>query len=193
MELTEIERAFREATGYTGDLSIFPITSKIGYATDREKAREYAEVFTPPDIVDRMLQVVPTLPVSTRYLDLCAGHGQFAIRILRKVVEENPGIDLDKFIQENLFFSELQVESCYKLLKVFGDKINLAIGDSRNLHLLPEGWRGVWVWLEEGWVNVTRFVRVLLDKTSCSFFPVDEFVRVFKGLYKIYSKNVITC
>jgi len=78
-----IEARFCAVTGYSGDLSQYPLEKSSEFATDKKKSRDFAEVFTPPHIVDRMLDAVP-FKDGSKNLDLCAGHGQFTIRMLRK-------------------------------------------------------------------------------------------------------------
>jgi hypothetical protein len=157
--LNEIERRFRKVTGYKGALSQYPLSKSSGFATNKDKSRDFAEVFTPPHIVDKMLDSVPNLSSSTKNLDLCAGHGQFTIRMLRKFSQVK-GFDVLKYLKTKNFFAELQLESCYKLLWVFGTGINLAIGDALQLKTLPHNWRGVWLFVENAgiWVNITKIV-----------------------------------
>jgi type I restriction-modification system DNA methylase subunit len=98
--LDRIEDRFRIVTGY-GDLSQYPMTKSGGFATDRDKSRDFAEVFTPPHIVDRMLESIPNLSGSTKNLDLCAGHGQFTIRMLRKFFQQDKSFDVLKYFNWN--------------------------------------------------------------------------------------------
>ena len=175
--LDNIEERFCKVTGYAG-LSQYPMHKSAGFATDKGKSKDFAEVFTPPYIVDKMLQSVPGLSGSSKNLDLCAGHGQFTVRMLRKFSQENKGFDVLKYLKNKNFLAEIQLESCYKLLWSFGTGINLAIGDALQLAKLPHGWRGIWLYVEKAgvWVNITRIVRaefqVSLD-TNLDMFPYD--------------------
>ena len=157
--LDDIEDRFRHVTGYKGSLSQYPLLKSEGFVTDKDKSRDFAEVFTPPHIVDKMLDAVPNFNGS-KNLDLCAGHGQFTIRLLRKLSQVK-GFDVGKYLKTKNFFAELQLESCYKLLWVFGTGINLAIGNALELKKLPKNWKGIWLYVEKVgiWVNITAIVK----------------------------------
>jgi len=86
-------------------------------------------------------------------LDLCAGYGQFTIRLFRFLV--NNGNDLETAMGKH-WVSELQIKSCYKLLYIFGERLNMAIGDARNLSTLPDDAKGIWAFDEGKWHNVTK-------------------------------------
>lgn len=117
--LDNIEERFCKATDYPS-LSQYPMPKSKGFATDKGKSKDFAEVFTPPHIVDAMLNAVPNLNSTTRNLDLCSGHGQFTVRMLRKFSQETKGFDPSKYLRNKNFFAELQLESCYKLLWIRG-------------------------------------------------------------------------
>lgn len=190
--LEAIERRFKEATGLSGDLGRYPVEKGSGleFITDRDKSRDYAEVFTPPYMVDRMLATVPAggMTSSTRNLDLCAGHGQFTVRILRKLYEEEgESINLKRYITERHFFAELQPSSCWKILWVFSGLVNLAIGDALKLGRLPSGWRGVWLYVEglDEWVDVTGVARGLRKALLTKRYSGEselQFSRIIDGL-----------
>lgn len=188
-----MEDRFKVVTSLVGDLSSYPISraDHLDFETDREKSREFAEVFTPVYMVDQMLGTIEGLNTTTRNLDLCAGHGQFTIRMLRKFMNEDSSFDLRKYLMQRHFFNEIQPESCWKLLWTFGSNINLAIGSALKLNKLPENWKGVWVFIEgiDAWVNITETVKALKPYTGLkklSHYPVDaeeQFVRVI-GIIK---------
>lgn len=188
--LSFMEGRFKLVTGFEGDLSKYPVLKEDGahFDTDKAKARDFAEVFTPIYMVDEMLNQVPMTPNASN-LDLCAGHGQFTIRMLRKFYEEyGENFDIKKYLSSKHFMNELQVSSCYKLSWIFLCRINLAIGDARKLNLLPKNWKGVWQYVEgiDSWVNVTGFVRALLKKTGGSNSRYDvkkeeTFVRLYES------------
>ena len=193
--LNNIENRFRKVTGY-GDLSQYPMERSGGFATDKDKSRDFAEVFTPPHIVDKMLESIPSLDSSSKTLDLCSGHGQFTIRLLRKFYKQDKKFDVLKYLKTKHFFAELQLESCYKLLWTFGTGINLAIGDALKLGRLPHKWQGVWLYVEKAdiWVNITHTVKKALGSTvdtnikgGYELFPYDadeekSFVTLIEGL-----------
>jgi hypothetical protein len=81
--------------------------------------------------------------------------------MLRKFVGKDSSFDVGKYLRENHFFSELQLESCYKLLYIFGSDINLAIGDALELKKLPRNWKGIWLYVGEVgiWINITTIVK----------------------------------
>jgi hypothetical protein len=164
--LDKIEARFSKITNHKGDLSKYPMPKSNGFSTDKDKSREFAEVFTPLHIVDKMLDSIPNLNKSSKNLDLCAGHGQFTIRMIRKFSQDK-NFDLSKYLKNNHFFAELQLESCFKLLWIFGTGINLAIGDALQLKTLPHNWKGIWLYVEklEIWVNITNIVKTKLKKT----------------------------
>jgi hypothetical protein len=174
--LESIEERFKTVSKLKGDISKYPLTKKdgISFNTDKEKSRDFAEVFTPLHIVDEMLNVLPDkgMTSSTNNLDLCAGQGQFTVRMLRKLYEASGrNLNIQEYLSEHHFFNELQLESCFKLLWVFGNKINLAIGDALQIGKMPENWRGVWLWMVsiDSWVNVTSYVQLL-----CSRYNIEE-------------------
>jgi len=58
-KLSAIESRFKTVSVIGDNLSKFPIKSS-SFNTDKEKARSFAEVFTPLHIVDRMIQTIPS-------------------------------------------------------------------------------------------------------------------------------------
>lgn len=152
------EKRFLEITGLTEDLSQYPIKEHAQQKTSNDKSKEFGQVFTPLSLVDRMLEKCEDWDDNSKtILDLCAGCGQFGIRILRKKLTINPNINIEEFIKEKLFFSEIQISSCIRLLYIFGPDINLFCGDSRKLDKLPDNMHGVWYLNPEtdDWVNIT--------------------------------------
>jgi len=192
--LESIEERFKTVSKLKGDISKYPLTKNdgISFDTDKAKSRDFAEVFTPLHTVDEMLNVLPEkgMTSSTNNLDLCAGQGQFTVRMLRKLYEESGRtLDLQDYLAGHHFFNELQLESCFKLLWVFGNKINLAIGDALQLGKMPGNWRGVWLWLAsiDSWVNVTSYVQLL-----CSRYNIEEeslFVEAMNKLITYLTKS----
>lgn len=179
--LSGIEARFQEVTGMRDEK----------FSTDRDKSQEFAEVFTPLKIVKEMIDTVKDLSVCGKNLDLCAGHGQFTLGMLRKFVGGDSSFDVGKYLRENHFFSELQLESCYKLLYIFGCDINLAIGDALQLEKLPKGWRGVWLYVEARgvgeWFPITSGVRCFQMGTVEGI--EKEFERLDKSLTQQVSKE----
>lgn len=89
--------------------------------------------FTPLYLVDLMIELkFPILTSTSTTCDLCAGYGQFTIRLMRKLYNRLH-INVEEWLEKYHTFTELQFESCAKLVYIFGSKINLYAGDSRNL------------------------------------------------------------
>lgn len=151
--ITEIEKRFKEITGLSEktDLTIYPITEHVGFEIRNEQKKESGEVFTPLELVDRMLEI--SNPNAAKFnMDLCAGRGQFTIRILRRFVNENPNFDINNYLRNFHWFNELNIQSCIELVYIFGENINLAIGPAQELQNYPTNFetnvweRGIYYW-----------------------------------------------
>lgn len=159
MKLEDIEQRFKEVTGLTEiDLTKFPI-KKEDYEiqspkTNKEKSKKHGEVFTPIFLVDEMIEMDDINP-NKKYLDLCAGLGQFSIRLLRALTNKYPDFDLDKFIAQKLFLNQIQKESQQKLKYIFSGKLNMYCGDAFNLKYSQNTDRGILVFNEatKRWQN----------------------------------------
>lgn len=207
-----VEERFKVVCGIGGDLSHYPLTSKddIQFETDKDKSREFAEVFTPLHIVDQMLYCVPQMSKDTHNLDLCSGYGQFTIRMLRNLYLKHRGLNILKYLKEHHYFAELQLSSCFKLLWTFTTDINLYIGDALKLNKLPMNAKGIWYYVDdlEQWINVTRLVKLLMVKELKVFqdlkglksipenklfvYPVEKeekFVKIFSAMMNTVNKN----
>lgn len=182
-----MEDRFKIVTSLAGSLDRFPIykEDQLDFLTDREKSRQFAEVFTPIYMVDEMIGKIPDLNTNTRNIDLCAGHGQFTIRMLRKFLTDD-GLNLRDYLMKRHFFCELQLESAWKIIWVFGSNINLAIGSALELHKLPANWRGIWLYAADTWVPITGTVKAIrpsFSKNKIHTYSGEEhFVRVIKKL-----------
>lgn len=171
-KIEEIEARFKEVSGLNIDLAKFPLIKNPKFEnaheykdyqvkTDKEKSDKHGEVFTPLWLVDEMLDWVDNRTWKDQDLtteDLCAGLGQFTIRMLRKkydLLEED--FNIDKFLGETHLFSEFQLESSYKLLYIFGKSIRLLIGDAGERGSLPEeAEKGIWVFNGKTWEDKTE-------------------------------------
>jgi len=158
--MINIERRFSIITGNTLDLSKFPITEISGFERREELVKSHHEVFTPLYLVDEMVSLSPANPNKTS-LDLCAGRGQFTIRILRRLYNTFPDFDLNQYIKNNHWFNEINEDSCRELIEIFGNDINLAIGPAEELKNYPEDSKGIWkkgIWKwndkEKKWLEV---------------------------------------
>jgi len=184
-----IEKRFQEVAELEGDLSIFPLTREnhLQVKTDKQKSDTFGEVFTPLWLVDSMLERISDYDWRNNdkiTMDLCAGYGQFTVRMIRKKYNLlGVKFDISKFLQSypsdvkkkpaTHWFAELQLSSCYKLLYIYSTKINLAIGDAKELVSLPDDARGIMVF--------NPSTKVWEDKTE----QVQEFI----GRPRKYSKD----
>lgn len=157
----EIENRFLEVSGIECDLSKFPLTPddiKNNIKVDKEKSNQYGEVFTPLWLVDKMIlkATVEKLYESKSTLDLCAGYGQFTVRMIRALANYDEKFDVYKWLKENHTLIELQLESAYKILHIFGIGINLLICDVLKIHKNNYGvdqWNGI-NYFDKCWYNV---------------------------------------
>jgi len=179
-----IESRFLQVAQLEGDIALFPLTKEnhLQVVTDKDKSSKFGEVFTPLWLVDEMITRVSDYDWKNQNLttlDLCAGYGQFTIRMLRKkysVLGDN--FDVYKFLKSypdeirkqsaTHSFSELQLSSAYKLLFIFGSRINLFIGDSRMLNILPDGTKGIWYYCTKSnnWIECTDKVAEWIGSPS---------------------------
>lgn len=161
------ESRFKDVANLEGDFSLMPMPKEyhLQVSTNKEKSDTFGEVFTPIWLVDSMLERVSDYDWRNENkitLDLCAGYGQFTIRMIRKkyqLMGEN--FNLKRFIQQTHYFSELQLSSCYKLLHIYHNNINLFIGDSKELKSLPENCTGIYYY-KNGWIECTDIVKEII-------------------------------
>ena len=170
--ILNIESRFKEITGLdsTIDLSIFPITEHIPFTTRNSNKKTHGEVFTPVEIVDKMLLISNPDPNKFN-MDLCAGRGQFTIRMLRKFINENKKFDIEYYLKNLHWFNELNQTSVDELIYIFGDKINCANGPAQELQSYPidenKNWvKGIIKWNGKNWDNKE------VDKTINQFFDI---------------------
>ena len=164
--LLEAERRFKEFAELEEDLSVYPMHQAVSnITTNKAKSKEFSEVFTPLWLVDQMIDQVQFESAKITTLDLCAGYGQFSIRLMRKFYENFADFNAAKFLKQTHAFSELQLSSCFKLFNIFGVDINLFIGDSTYLNKLPTNATGIWLYVEEYgyWVRVTETIKKILQ------------------------------
>jgi len=195
----DIEKKFLESTGLNVDLSKYPLENDPNQQviTDKNKSDEHGEVFTPLWLVDDMLDRVDNKSWRDQSLtteDLCAGYGQFTVRMLRKKYSllKNK-FDLNRFLTETHLFIELQPNSCFHLLYTFGKDIRLLIGDASQKSKLPdEVENGIWVWSDTcgKWYDRTTKVKALFDRYNLEGKSVKEnaakFEKEFKSLLAMF-------
>lgn len=166
-ELCALEERFKEVVGLAGNLRTFPITAEnhLQVKTDKSKSEKHGEVFTPLWLVDEMIERVSRRDIKDQELttrDLCCGYGQFTVRLMRCKYEAlGESFDLRGFLEDTHTFVELQPNSCYRLLSIFGKGIRLCMGDATKLGELPdEALEGIWVWCESKarWSDMTAKV-----------------------------------
>ena len=195
--LLSAEKRFKKTCKLMQDISVFPLLSEdiANIKTDKEKSKEFGEVFTPLWLVDQMIEQVIIKNSNVRTLDLCSGYGQFSIRLMRYFYNKFPNWSVAEFIKNNHAFSELQVSSCYKLLNIFGNKITLFIGNSLHLNKLPTNATGLWCYIENYgyWVCLTKTIQGILSPNGIKKKPCSEAIfvasveKIIKELNEIYS------
>jgi hypothetical protein len=175
----DIESRFKDVANLDGDLSLVPIPKEfhLQVKTNKVKSDSFGEVFTPLWLVDSMLERVSEYDwrnADKVTLDLCAGYGQFSVRMIRKKFHLlGEKFDIKKFLFKKHYFSELQLSSCYKLLHVFSPKINLFIGDSKELKSLPEDCHGIYYY-NNGWIECTERVQEIFGKPKKKYCQKSE-------------------
>ena len=176
MTVNKIEERFLEVTKFDCNLNKFPleITDCSKIKKDKEKSNLHGEVFTPLWFVDKMiLKAGDSLKKAKTTHDLCAGYGQFTVRILRFLVEKQESFNPENWLKGVHSFSEYQPSSACKLLYIFGTDINLFIGDAEKLGELKDTDNGILLtcnvsiynakknkWGKKNkWVNVTDNIK----------------------------------
>lgn len=153
--IKEIEKRFLEISQLNVNLEQFPLSKEINsqVKTRIKEKKEKGEVFTPLWMVDHMIlkKELDETILDKTFLDLCAGYGQFSVRWLRCLSNKFPQFNISEYISNKLFFNELNEESCKKLKYIFGNNINLFIGDARLLENIPHDARGSWILVGNTW------------------------------------------
>lgn len=186
--LEDIEDRFLEITGLTCNLDKFPLEEKDcqQMETNKEKSNKFGEVFTPFYFVDKMiLKATDSLKRSKTTHDLCAGYGQFTIRMLRFLINNKKKFNPRLWLKNTHSFSEYQISSAYKLLYIFGTDINLFIGDACHLSKLKDTDMGILFYDDDKkkWVNVTKKIKKLFKNKSEKNF-VDDFNKIKNNVEK---------
>lgn len=113
---------------------------------DKAKAKALGEVFTPPSLINEMLDSLPKRAWSNpdkTWFDPCAGVGNFPVFIVARLMvglkKKIPSAKWRyKHIVENmLYMSELQPESCAQIEQTLNPqgeyKLNLHMGDTLTM------------------------------------------------------------
>lgn len=160
MTIDQIEKRFKEITElYDIDLTK-SLIKKADYKvqqvkTRKEKSKNFGEVFTPLFLVDIMiLMKFKEMTPETKTCDLCSGYGQFTIRMMRMLYNKFH-MNVEEWLKNVHTLTELQMESCAKLVYIFGPDINLYAGDSLKLEYSDENDKGILFFNEETkkWYN----------------------------------------
>ena len=160
MTIDQIEKRFKEITElYDIDLTK-SLIKKADYKvqqvkTRKEKSKNFGEVFTPLFLVDIMiLMKFKEMTPETKTCDLCSGYGQFTIRMMRMLYNKFH-MNVEEWLKNIHTLTELQMESCAKLVYIFGPDINLYAGDSLKLEYSDENDKGILFFNEEAkkWYN----------------------------------------
>jgi len=196
-----IEDNFKTVSGLSHvDFSIYPLdkhSKGMQVCTNKIKSDKHGEVFTPLWLVDDMLERLNNISWRDQSLtteDLCAGYGQFTVRMLRKKYSLlGNKFAIKRFLLETHLFVELQPNSCFRLLYIFGKRIRLLMGDASKKSLLPDHAEiGIWVWSNvcNRWYDRTERIQDLFKKHNNKSFDVatnaiafeEEFFKMKKGL-----------
>lgn len=178
-DIEQIESRFLEVTGLNMDLSKWPIR-KSDYkeqqqATSKKASKEFGFVTTPIFVVDAMIALKKELSPEQSILDLCAGCGQFSIRIMRHLYNKF-GIEIKKWLKEKHNFLELQLINCAKLVYIFGPEINLYCGDAKKINEIPDDANGVMFYDDDSWKQISEVNELLKDKRVCNNLKILEFI-----------------
>ena len=160
MTIDQMEKRFKEIA----DLHNIDLTKSLIRKSDyqiqqvktrKEKSKKFGEVFTPLFLVDIMiLMKFKEMTPETKTCDLCSGYGQFTIRMMRMLYNKFH-MNVEEWLKNIHTLTELQMESCAKLVYVFGPDINLYAGDSLKLEHSDENDKGILFFDEETkkWYN----------------------------------------
>lgn len=112
----------------------------------KEKSNELGEVFTPPELINEMLNQLPRdiwEDKNKTWFDPCAGKGNFPILVIKRlfvhlqehIIDEEER--LKHIIERQLYMAEYQRESAefIDLILSFGGKykVNLYVGDTLQM------------------------------------------------------------
>jgi len=109
-----------------------------GLAVRSKEKDEFAEVFTPPVLIDELLDALPsaiwTNP-NARWLDPAAGHGNFGAliysRLMKSLSRAIPHVQSRKrhILDKMLFMVELNPQNVRQLRQLFGQKARISLAD----------------------------------------------------------------
>jgi hypothetical protein len=152
--LTKIEANFKSIAGVNEDLTIFPILTSLPITQRHTEKKLFGEVFTPPHLIDRMIEISKPLPTQQN-CDLCAGRGNFTVRMLRYFTNSFPDFNLPHYLKHNHYFNEFNPENAKDIIAIFGTEINLFLGPAQELKHLPDNTKGFWQHNGKTWIETT--------------------------------------
>ena len=180
-QIDSIESRFKEVTllPHSVDLSPYPLREHVGFEIRIKQKKEMGEVFTPLELVDKMVEIAHPQPDKFN-MDLCAGHGQFTVRILRKFVNQNPDFNIQEYLKAYHWFNEFNPISAKDLVYIFGEEINLNIGPAQELKKMRSDENDVWLrgifhWERGHWnpisdINDIKIIEEIPDKKPTALF-----------------------
>lgn len=86
----------------------------------KDRIDNTGEVFTPPDLVNEMLDEIPTETLSnpeSKFLDLCAGSGNFSVRLKELLCQYH---DEDYVLNHMIYAIEFQTDNHKELCERLG-------------------------------------------------------------------------
>lgn len=126
------------------------ITGTSSYS--KEKSDSFGEVFTPPELINEMLDKLPFNTWSDKtktFFDPAAGRGNFPIEVIKRLFKglehqiPNEEKRLKHIVENQIFMAELQDDSAEFIREQFqfdrGYEVNLYHGDSLTM---PEDYFG---------------------------------------------------
>ena len=157
--LNNFENVFKTFTNITQNLSNFPITKIEQHLIRTENKNNFGEVFSPPALVDKMILKSKPLPDKFN-IDLCAGMGNFTIRLLRYFTNNFPNFDIKNYLENYHWINEINPENAKIILNIFENiNINLLVGPAEKIKYMKcdsngTFLHGIWYWKKLiGWVK----------------------------------------
>ena len=195
MTINKIEKRFLKVSGLDCNLNKFPLKKEECSKTtnNKDKSKLHGEVFTPLWFVDKMiLKASDSLKKAKTTHDLCAGYGQFTVRMLRFLANNRGGFRPETWLKEVHSFSEYQISSVYKLLYIFGADITLFIGDAKQLEKLKDTDEGILFYSEKKneWFNITNdLITIFKTPKKYSKEIEDKFIEKFDKMKRDKEKK----
>ena len=147
-ELGEIHEYHKDPMGY-----ITQKTQPKDLSLRKTEKVKFGEVFTPPAIINAMLDQLPPhlwSDPTKKWLDPAAGLGNFPMMVYARLMtgianhHPDPAERSRHIIQQMLYMVELNPESCARIQRTFGSTVNVLEGDFLDPRRLdfPDGTTG---------------------------------------------------